>query len=196
MPLEPSTPADPRTPRADAQRNRDRILAEAAALVAEQGTQASLRDVARRAGVGLGTLYRHFPTREDLLEALLGRRFDHLAARADTLAATEPAERALTDWLYEFTLDAGAYQGLPATLMATLEDPESALYAGCLRMRQAGGRLLAAAQRDGLIRPDVTPLDVFALANALSWITDQAPTLTERRDHLFRLVLDGFRPRP
>ncbi|GAB7188172.1 helix-turn-helix domain-containing protein [Kitasatospora sp. Ki12] len=196
MPREPHAPAEPRAPRADAQRNRDHLLAAAATLVTEQGTQASLRDVARRAGVGLGTLYRHFPTREDLLEALLGRRFEHLAARADTLAATEPAERALTDWLHEFTLDAGAYHGLPATLMATLSDPESALHALCLRMRQAGGRLLAAAQQEGVIRPDVTALDLFALTNALSWITDQAPTLAERRDHLFRLVLDGLRPRP
>ncbi|MBV2156507.1 hypothetical protein RZ50_027125 [Kitasatospora sp. SUK 42] len=79
--------------------------------------------------------------------------------------------------------------------MATLENPDSALHASCLRMRQAGGRLLAAAQRDGAVRPDVTPLDLFALANALSWITDQAPTLAERRDHLLGLVLDGLRAR-
>ncbi|WP_049658338.1 TetR/AcrR family transcriptional regulator [Kitasatospora sp. MY 5-36] len=189
MPLEPQT-----APRADAQRNRDRILAEAAALMADEGTQASLRDVARRAGVGLGTLYRHFPTREDLLAALLGRRFELLTARADTLAAAEPAGPALTTWLHEF-LDAAAYRGLPATLMATLQDPESALHASCLRMRQAGGRLLAAAQREGLIRPDVTALDVFVLVNALSWTADQGPTLAERRDHLFGLVLDGLRPR-
>lgn len=189
-------PVEPRAPRADAQRNRDRILAEAAAVVAEQGTQASLRDVARRAGIGLGTLYRHFPTREDLLGALLGARFDHLAARADTLAAADlSAEAALADWLHEFVLGAGAFHGLPATLLAALHDPDSGLHGSCLRMRQAGGRLLAAAQRDGVIRPDVEPVDLFALANALSWVSDQAPVLAERRDHLFRLVLDGLRPR-
>ncbi|MGW5422147.1 TetR/AcrR family transcriptional regulator [Streptomyces sp. NPDC003943] len=192
MPIE-SRSGKPRAPRTDAQRNRDRILEVAAEAVAEQGTLASLREIARRADIGLGTLYRHFPNRDALLEALLHRRFTHLAERADALAATPP-ERALAEWLYEFTLGAGAYQGLPATLMATLNDPQSPLHAVCLTMRQAGGRLLEAAQRSGTIRPDVAPIDLFALANALSWIADQAPTLTERREHLFRLVMDGLRP--
>ncbi|MFF0435475.1 TetR/AcrR family transcriptional regulator [Streptomyces sp. NPDC004327] len=190
-----SRPGERRAPRTDAQRNRDRILEVAAEAVAEQGTLASLRDIARRAGVGLGTLYRHFPNRDALLEALLHRRFTHLAERADVLATTAPAERALTEWLDEFTLGAGAYQGLPATLMATLSDPQSPLHADCLAMRQAGGRLLAAAQESGRIRPEVTAIDLFALANALSWITDQAPSLAERREHLFHLVMDGLRAR-
>ncbi|MEW2127482.1 TetR family transcriptional regulator [Streptomyces sp. NPDC007259] len=194
MPIE-SHPGTPRAPRTDARRNRDRVLEVAAEAVAEQGTLASLRDIARRAGVGLGTLYRHFPNRDALLEALLHQRFTNLAERADVLATTAPPERALTEWLYEFTLGAGAYQGLPATLMATLNDPDSPLRADCLTMRQAGGRLLEAAQESGRIRPDVAPVDLFALANALSWIADQAPTLTERREHLFRLVVDGLRPR-
>ncbi|MFF0478765.1 TetR/AcrR family transcriptional regulator [Streptomyces sp. NPDC004284] len=189
-----SRPDHPRAPRADARRNRDRILEVAAQVVAEQGTPASLRDIARRAGIGLGTLYRHFPNRDALLEALLRRRFTRLAERADALAATTPPERALTDWLYEFTLGAGAYQGLPATLMATLHDPRSPLHATCLTMRQAAGRLLATAQESGTVRPDVTPVDLFALTNALGWIADQAPTLAERQEHLFRLVIDGLRP--
>ncbi|MFC9293831.1 TetR/AcrR family transcriptional regulator [Streptomyces sp. NPDC057011] len=191
-----SSPGNARAPRTDAQRNRDRILEVAAEAVAAQGTLASLRDIARRAGIGLGTLYRHFPKRDALLEALLHQRFIQLAERADALAATAPPEQALGEWLYEFTLGAGAYQGLPATLMATLNDPQSPLHDSCLAMRQAGGRLLDAAQRTGSIRPDVAPIDLFALANALSWIADQAPTLAERREHLFRLVMDGLSPRP
>ncbi|WP_406196371.1 TetR/AcrR family transcriptional regulator [Kitasatospora sp. NBC_01560] len=200
MPIESSKADDPpegaaaRAPRADARRNRDRVLEAAAEVVAEQGTQASLRDVARRAEVGLGTLYRHFPTREALLEALLRRRFERLAERADTLAATAPPERALTDWLAEFALGTAVYRGLPATLMATLADAASPLHAACLEMRQAGGRLLAAAQQAGLVRPDVAAVDLYALVNALSWIADQAPGLAERRDHLFRLVMDGLKP--
>ncbi|MEV6976384.1 helix-turn-helix domain-containing protein [Kitasatospora sp. NPDC093806] len=184
-----------RPARADAQRNRERLLEVAAEVVAEQGTQASLRDVARRAGVGLGTLYRHFPNRDALLEALLHRRFEQLAERADALAATEPSGRALGTWLHEFTLGAGAYHGLSGALLATLNEPGSSLHAACLVNRQACGRLLAAAQRDGLVRADVDAVDLFALANGLAWIADQAPSLADRRDRLFGLVLDGLAPR-
>ncbi|WP_035864150.1 TetR/AcrR family transcriptional regulator [Kitasatospora cheerisanensis] len=189
MAVEPTA----RAPRADALRNRDRLLETAAEVVAEQGAQASLRDVARRAGVGLGTLYRHFPNREALLEALLGRRFGQLAERAQELAGGGDPDAALTGWLREFCQGAGAYQGLPETLMATLRDPASPLHASCTAMREAGAGLLAAAQRAGRIRPDVTGTDLFALANAVSWIADQAPSLAGRREHLFRLVMDGLR---
>ncbi|MEE1822247.1 TetR/AcrR family transcriptional regulator [Streptomyces sp. BE20] len=195
MPVEPAPPSAGRAPRADARRNRDRVLEVAAEVVAEQGAQASLRDVARRADVGLGTLYRHFPTRDALLEALLRRRFELLADRADALAVAGPPERALRVWLHEFTLGAGAYQGLSTALLATLGDPGSPLHAACLTMRRACGRLLSAAQRDGLVRADVDAVDLFALANALAWIADQAPSLAERRDRLFGLVLDGLAPR-
>ncbi|WP_033222190.1 TetR/AcrR family transcriptional regulator [Kitasatospora phosalacinea] len=183
-----------RVPRADARRNRDRLLEIGAQVLAEQGAQASLRDVARRAEVGLGTLYRHFPSREALLEALLARRFDRLAQRAEELAsaAADPAD-ALVDWLREFRAGAGAYRGLPEALLATLRDPASPLHASCTAMREAGGGLLAAAQRAGRIRADVTGTDVFALANAVSWAADQAPALAERQERLFEVVVDGLR---
>ncbi|MFD0151732.1 TetR/AcrR family transcriptional regulator [Streptomyces sp. NPDC055721] len=183
----------PHARRADAQRNRERILEAAGEVVREEGTQASLRDVARRAGVGLGTLYRHFPTRDALLESLLRTGFDRLAEEAGRLLDADlPPERALADWLGEFTLRAGAFRGLPASLMTTLGDPDSALHASCLAMREAGGRLLRAGQDAGRIRPDADGTDLFALANALSWIADQAPSIAARRDHLLTLVMDGL----
>ncbi|MFJ1757793.1 TetR/AcrR family transcriptional regulator [Kitasatospora sp. NPDC088134] len=182
-----------RAPRADARRNRDRLLEAAAQVVAEQGAQASLRDVARRAEVGLGTLYRHFPNREALLEALLGRRFEQLAERAREFERQAEPEQALVDWLREFSAGAAAHQGLPETLMATLHDPASPLHASCTAMREAGAGLLAAAQRAGRIRPDVTGADLFALANAVGWMSGLAPALAERREHLFALVVDGLR---
>ncbi|MDH6538459.1 TetR/AcrR family transcriptional regulator [Streptomyces sp. SPB4] len=189
MPDEPTPPGR----RADARRNRERILEAAREVIGEQGTDASLRDVARRADVGLGTLYRHFPTRDTLLEALLRTGFGALTAQADALADREPSpEGALADWLGEFIVWAGTFRGLPASLTATLADPDSALHASCLGMREAGARLLRAAQDAGRIRPDVDGTDLFALVNALSWITGQAPTLAARRDHLLALVLDGL----
>ncbi|WP_282206240.1 TetR/AcrR family transcriptional regulator [Kitasatospora fiedleri] len=190
MSVEPTA----RAPRADARRNRDRLLEAGAQVLVEQGAGASLRDVARRAEVGLGTLYRHFPNREALLEALLARRFEELALRAGELAADQDdPEAALVDWLREFCAGAGAYRDLPGTLLATLRDPASPLHASCTAMREAGGGLLAAAQRAGRIRADVTGTDLFALANAVSWIADQAPVLAERSEHLFGLVVDGLR---
>ncbi|MFI6483057.1 TetR/AcrR family transcriptional regulator [Nonomuraea sp. NPDC050663] len=178
--------------RADAERNRARILEVAQAVVAEQGTQASLRDVARRADVGLGTLYRHFPTREALLETLLRERFEELARQARDLEDESDAGEALARWVGEF-VQGGTYRGVATTLMATLTDEESALHAACLSMRQAAGRLLTRAQEEGAVRDDVDALDLFALANAVSWIGEQSDGLAERRGHLAGLVLDGLR---
>lgn len=182
----------PRVRRSDAQRNRDRLLEVARTVFEEQGAQASLRDIARRAGVGLGTLYRHFPTRDALLEALLGHRFDALAAEADALAAARPPHEALAAWLRAFTVQAAAYQDLSATLMDTLDDEASPLHASCAAMREAVGRLLRDAQDSGRVRPDVDGLDLFSLVNAVAWIADRSPAVAARRDHLLALVLDGL----
>lgn len=195
---EKPTPATqtPRAQRADAQRNRARILQVARTVVAEQGTQASLRDIARRAGVGLGTLYRHFPTRDELLEALLSQGFDRLAAKAASLQTTHAPDDALMEWLGDFTAGASAYRGLAASMMATLEDENSSLHASCLVMRQAAARLLKNAQDAGHIRPDVDGTDLFALVSAVGWITDQAPSIAARREHLFSLVVSGLKYQP
>ncbi|MFF5207242.1 TetR/AcrR family transcriptional regulator [Streptosporangium sp. NPDC000396] len=185
-------PQPPRTQRADAQRNRDRILEVARTVIGEQGTQASLRDIARRAGVGLGTLYRHFPTRDALLETLLGQRFDRLAEKAALIEDTRPPDEALTEWLREFTAGATVYRGLVTSMMATLEDEGSPLHASCLAMRTAAARLLERAQDSGHIRPDIDGTDLFALINAVGWIADQAPSIATRREHLLSLVMDGL----
>ncbi|WP_218004867.1 TetR/AcrR family transcriptional regulator [Actinomadura macra] len=183
----------PRALRVDARRNRARILDVARTVIEEQGTQASLRDISRRAGVGMGTLYRHFATREELLEALLGSRFDRLAARAAALEASHvPAHEALAEWLREFAAGAATYRGLAASMIATLEDGSSSLHASCAGMRDAGGRLLKRAQETGHIRPDVDGTDLFALFSALASIADVAPSIGTRHDHLFAVVLEGL----
>ncbi|MEV0232905.1 TetR family transcriptional regulator [Nonomuraea sp. NPDC050786] len=186
------TGESPKEQRADARRNRERILAVARGVVQEQGTEASLRDIARRAEVGLGTLYRHFPTREALLEALLRQGFDRLAGRAEALGESGSPYEALVEFLRDLIGGAGAYRGLAGSMMATISDEQSPLHASCMAMRSAAGRLLERAQAEGRIRADIDGTDLFALANALSWITDQAPSLGSRRDHLFGLVMDGL----
>lgn len=178
------------SPRADARRNYERLLEAAEAVVAEQGTQASLREVARRAEVGLGTLYRHFPTRDDLLEALLRHRFDGLAAAARELA-DRPPDEALEEWLRRFLAGSTTYSGLAQSLMTT--DEGSPLYASCVAMREAAGQLLTRAQEAGHVRSDVDRLDLFGLVSALGWLADQAPVMAGRTDHLFGLIMDAVR---
>src|ERR1044072_1250940 len=107
--------------RADARKNYDQLLAVARAVVTEQGADASLRDVARRAGVGLGTLYRHFPTREALLEALVRTSFDELTQRASELETSATADGSLVSWLREAVAVAYNYSGVVASMVAAIE---------------------------------------------------------------------------
>lgn len=173
--------------RADARKNYDQLLVVACAVVKEQGADASLRDVARQAGVGLGTLYRHFPTREALLEALLRTSFDELAGQAAELETSDAPRQALLTWLRDCVAFATEYRGVTEMMVAAIEDPDSALHASCVAMRAAGTRLLTRAQAEGTARTDVDGTDLFALVAALAWIGDQ-PALTPRADHLFDVV--------
>jgi AcrR family transcriptional regulator len=177
--------------RADARRNYDQLLVVAAEVVAEEGADASLRDIARRAGVGLGTLYRHFPTRDALLEALLRTGFDELTTRAAELEAVSTPEDALVSWLREFVACADAYQGVTDLMATAIEDPESALHASCVAMRASGARLLARAQGADAAHADVDGADLYALGGALAWIGDQ-PAFAGRTDHLVEIVVRGI----
>ncbi len=177
--------------RADAKQNYDHLLVVARAVVTEHGAGASLRDVARTAGVGLGTLYRHFPTREALLDALLRASFNDLTARAKHLETARSPEDALVSWLREFVACAHEYRGVVTLMMAGIEDTESALHAACVTMRAAGTRLLNRAQAQGLARTDISGADLFALAGALAWLKDQL-TLAADADHLFSVMTSAI----
>ena len=173
--------------RADARKNYDHLLAVARRVVTEQGADASLRDVARKAGVGLGTLYRHFRTREALLEALLRTSFDALLAKAVELETLSSPGDALVSWLREAVAVAHNHRGVVASMTAAIADPNSALHASCVAMRAAGTRLLARAQAGGMARTDIDGADLFALVGALAWLSDQ-PSLAPRADHLFSVI--------
>ncbi|MFI5797929.1 TetR/AcrR family transcriptional regulator [Streptomyces sp. NPDC051677] len=177
--------------RADARKNHDHVLAVAGAVITEHGVDASLRDIARRAGVGLATLLRHFPTREALLDALLRTRFDELTATAGELATSNSPEDALVSWLRDCVTCAREYRGVVALMAAAIEDAESALHASCVTMRAAGTRLLARAQAAGAARTDIDGTDLFALVAALAWLGDQA-SFTPRSDHLFDVVASAI----
>jgi AcrR family transcriptional regulator len=177
--------------RADAQKNYEHLLDVARVVVTEQGADASLRDVARRAEVGLGTLYRHFPTREALLEALLRASFDELAAHAAELESSRSPKDALVVWLRDCVAFSHTYRGVTTMMMTAIEEPESALHDSCVTMRAAGTQLLTRAQAAGTARADLDGTDLFALIAALAWLGDQ-PSSAERADHLFDVIASAI----
>ncbi|WP_106401058.1 TetR/AcrR family transcriptional regulator [Actinocorallia populi] len=177
--------------RADARKNRDHLLAVAGTAITEQGADVSLRDIARRANVGLATLLRHFPTREALLDALLRTSFDELTAKADGLEKSNSPADALVSWLRDFVACARDYRGAITSMMTAIEDEESALHASCVTMRASGARLLARAQAGGVARTDIDGADLFALAGSLAWLGEQ-PSSAPRADHLFHVVVSAI----
>jgi AcrR family transcriptional regulator len=177
--------------RADAQVNHNRLLEVAVTVITKQGVDASMRDIARQAGVGLATLLRHFPTREALLEELLRANFDDLAAQAARLETSSATDKALLEWLRECIAWTAKYRGIAELMATAIEDPESALHASCVRLREAGTRLLTRAQAAGTARTDITGADLFALASALAWLSDKPPLVPEA-EHLFDLLTDAL----
>ena len=177
--------------RADAAHNRAELLDVARQVIAEQGVDASLRDIARQAGVGIGTLYRHFPTREALIAELVGTGTQRMAKLATELAATEPPGDALATWLTQLARRWAPYKGMPGSLMAALENKDSELGALCGGMATAGQQLFAAAQAAGAVRADVTWDEVFTAVTAVSWAAGQSSP--ERADRILAVYLDGLK---
>jgi AcrR family transcriptional regulator len=185
------TTAGQRPMRADARRNYKRLLSEAKAAFLEHGADAPLEDIARRAEVGIGTLYRHFPTRLALQEAVYHSEVDELCGQAYALLETEPPGAALSAWMRSFTAYAATKRGLMQTLKEVI-DRRSDLFARCHdEIREAAGAILADAQRAGVVRPEVTATDLLRLTHGVSVATEHAPESTDR---LLSYLLDGLRP--
>jgi hypothetical protein len=126
-----------------------------------------------------------------LLEALLRTGFNELVARAAELETSSAPEDALLSWLREAVAAAHNYSGVVASMMAAIEDPNSALHASCVTMRGAGTRLLARAQAEGVARTDIDGADLFALVGSLAWLADQR-SLAPRADHLFGVIASAI----
>ncbi|WP_369248808.1 TetR/AcrR family transcriptional regulator [Streptomyces sp. R41] len=180
--------------RADARRNYERLLAEARSAFAEHGTGASLEDVARRAGVGIGTLYRHFPNRHALMSAVFEDAVGELLARSrELLDAPQPCA-ALVDWLRDIITHASEYRGLSRALMSASRDDGSDLARCSGPMREAGSALLLRAQKAGAVRPDVSIGDLLQLTNAIALAAEETPDEPELADRLLTLTLRGLKP--
>jgi AcrR family transcriptional regulator len=177
--------------RADARKNYSHILSVARDVVTEHGIDASMRDIARRADVGLATLLRHFPTREALFEALLCTNLDSLTQKADELETSSAAGEALVTWLREWVTFAQSYKGVVTLMAAAHTNPASALYASCAAVHSASARLLVRAQAEGTARADMNGDDLFALMTALGWAVDQ-PSFSPRADRLFHIIASAI----
>ncbi|UUS32677.1 MULTISPECIES: TetR/AcrR family transcriptional regulator [Streptomyces] len=180
--------------RADARRNHERLLDVARAAFAEHGTDAALEDIARRAGVGIGTLYRHFPNRHALMNAVFQDAVTALLARSRELAEADEPCTALVAWLRAIVTHAGEYRGLARALLAVSSDPGSALSGCSVPLREAGARLLVRAQEAGAVRRDVSIGDLMQLTNAIALAAEQAPTDPDLADRLLTLTLRGLKP--
>jgi AcrR family transcriptional regulator len=188
------TPPDAATRalRADAQRNRDAILEAAGQAFAEHGTAASLEDVAKRAGVGIGTLYRHFPTRDALVEAAYRRGVEQLCDLAAQLLVDEPADKALELWMINFVGYIATKRGLAATLKLA-NDTHAELFAYVHeRMFGAMGSLLDSAAATGRIRSDVDGPDLIRALGGICMVSDQTGWQDQAR-RLVTLLMDGLR---
>ena len=177
--------------RADAKTNYSHILTIARGVVSEHGVDASMRDIARRANVGLATLLRHFPTREALFEALLCTNLDELTQKADELETSNSSDEALVSWFREWMAFAQSYRGVVALMAAAHANPDSALYASCAAVHSASARLLLRAQAEGTARTDMNGDDLFGLMAALGWLID-LPSFAPRAEHLSHLITSAI----
>jgi AcrR family transcriptional regulator len=177
--------------RADARRNHDKLVAAARAVFTEESTSAPLEDVAARAGVGIGTLYRHFPTRQALLEAVYIDEVEAMARAAADLSGLPPWD-ALSQWLHEYVGFAGTKRALNEALVETA--PDSDVLRSCrTAISVAGTALIERAQGAGVIRADTNFIDVIRMVSGIAMVPTNDPVQKER---LLELALDGLRYQP
>jgi AcrR family transcriptional regulator len=185
--------SDGRKPRADAQRNRERILEVAKQAFTRSGADTSLDDIAKQAGVGPGTLYRHFPTREELLKAVYRNELENLAKADEKFAETMPPVEALRAWLLLFVDAVAAKQIIAAALNTLVGDHKKVFEASYAHMHEAIRRLVKRAIKSGDIRKDLDPID---LLRALIGVANVAssPDWQQSARRLVDILIAGSRP--
>jgi AcrR family transcriptional regulator len=187
-----STSTLPQRPkRADAARNYDKLIAAARTAFTEDGASASLEDIARRAGVGIGTLYRNFASRQELLEAVYVDEVETICRAAEEAEGGDPWE-ALATWLRSFAGYAATKKALMSELMKYMDD-SAPVFAHCRRaIAEAGEPLLEAAQQAGVVREDARFMDIVRMVGGISTIPNAEPGQVDR---ILDVALDGLRQR-
>ena len=180
--------------RADAQRNRGQILDAATRSFSKCGLEATLEGIAKDAGVGIGTLYRHFPTRDALVEAVYRNELARLCDAAADLLAELPADKALRTWMDRFVDYIATKRGLADALRALAASGTNPFAESRARMLAAVSLLLTAGAEAGTVRADVEPADVLASLSGLTLVAGE-PAQREQAARLLDLLMDGLRAR-
>jgi AcrR family transcriptional regulator len=172
-------------------RNRELLITTAAAAFAAHGAEVPLEDIARQAGVGIGTLYRHFPTRDSLVEAVYRHEVDVLVERADQLLDTLPPDRALEEWLQLFVRHVATKRGMLSVLKPMLSGNATFFAQTKGRATAAATKLLQAGVAAGTIRADIDGGDLLRAVGGICMSTDQERS--DASDRLVGLLFDGLR---
>lgn len=179
--------------RADARRNYDRIVEVARELFREQGYDASLDEVARRAGVGPGTLYRHFPKRENLVDAIMQSWVDTVDEAAEKALAHEGSPRdLLLAWFEEYVQLISLHKGGPARITSAMDDPASPIRHKCGVLRAAGDRVVERLRAEHAIREDVDSLQIARLVGGIATIADEGELDEAAVRPMLEVVADGL----
>lgn len=186
-------PEKPRKLRADSQRNREHLLAAAKAAFAASGAETPLEDIARRAGVGIGTLYRHFPSREALLAAVYRREVEQLATSAGSLLAERPAGEALEAWLHLLVDYMATKRVIAPALQASAGEGAAAYARGGTVVSEAMNSLLEAAVAAGAVRADIGPEDLYRAVIGISFGYEQ-PDWEASARRLISVLMAGLKP--
>ena len=187
------TEAEARAPRADAARNREQLLAVAARVFASAGTEPSMRAIAREAGVGIATLYRHFPTRESLVDAVYRDQVGRLTAGARELLGQLPPAAAMRRWMDLFGDWVATKNGMLGTLLTMIDSGEIAHARTRAELLAAITAILDAGRAAGDLRPDVTA-DVIAASLIGIFTVAPRPGQEAKASRLLNLLMDGLRP--
>ena len=183
--------------RADARRNYERLMSAAAAAFAEHGADdVSLEEIARRAGVGIGTLYRHFPARQALLEAVYKDQVDGLDTLGAKLLTSESPGAALGDWMRAFVAFGRTKRSLSSALVETIGKNSELMSACSMILRGRTDELLSRAQAAGEARPEVRYTDIFRLAHGLIMATEGEQSDPEQPERLLSLVIGSVLTAP
>jgi AcrR family transcriptional regulator len=179
--------------RADAQRNRDRIVEVAREVFREQGYGASLDEVAKRAGVGAGTLYRHFPSRENLVDAIMQSWVDRVDEATDKALAHEgPPRDLLLGWFTSYVALISLHKGGPAKITSAMGDPASPIVHKCQVLAGASDRVVARLREQGALRPDVDSLHICRLVGGVAAVADQGGLDESAVRPLLEVLADGL----